>query len=571
MPSPQLKGYNNNPNLPKAGYTHAYTQLEKDEFKKCAKDVAYFARSYMKIVTTRIGPNGKPRGLINFELFDFQEELLHTFQNNRFVICKFPRQSGKSTTTIAFILHFILFNKNVNVAVLANKGSTAKELLGRLQLAYEYLPRFLQQGIVIWNKGNIELSNGSKVIAAATSASGVRGSTYDLIFLDEFAHIQGNIQKAFFDSTYPTISAGETTKVIIISTPLGMNLFYKLWTEAVEKKSNYIPVDIHWSDVPGRDEKWKEETIANTSEEQFQQEFCTEFLGSARTLISGSKLSSMMYKKPIYKEHELDVYEHPKPEKVYILTVDVSHGQGRDYQAFSVIDVSQISYRQIAKYRNNHISPLVFPTIIYTVAKKYNDAYVLIEINDIGQQVADIMHSEFGYENLLKIFVKGKFGQRISAGFQKKIQLGVKTSAQVKRIGCANLKTLIESNKLITWDYETISEFRSFIASRTSYEAEEGKNDDLVMTLVIFGWISNQQYFKEAIKSDIRKNLQEYVLNVYDEDIIPPLSGLYINDQDNSIEKKYYRNGGMIWVDDKIYPDSQFNWDENYYKTNNFL
>jgi Terminase large subunit, T4likevirus-type, N-terminal/Terminase RNaseH-like domain len=507
-------GYNANPNLPRAGYIHCFTQTEMDEYIKCANDPIYFAKTYMKIINV-------DRGLIPFEMWDFQENMLTTFHENRFAICKLPRQTGKTTTSVAYMLHYILFNENVNVAVLANKAPTAREILGRLQLAFEYLPLFLKQGVVEWNKGSMELGNGSKIRADSTSGSSVRGSSFNLIFLDEFAFVPNNIAEAFFASTYPTISSGVTTKVIIVSTPNGLNLFYKMWMDAIEKRSLYIPLEIHWSMVPGRDEKWKEETIKNTSPEQFRQEFETEFIGSTSTLIHPAKLRTLVFKNPIYQEEHLDVYEQPIDKHTYCLTVDVAEGQGNDYSTFSVFDVSEIPYRQIAKYRNNNITPLLFPTIILNVARKYNDAFVLVEINTIGLQVADILHHELAYENLIKIQVKGKQGQQSSPGFTKKIAYGLKTSVQTKKIGCANLKTLIESDKLILNDADTIMELMTFSASKASFAAEEGNNDDLAMTLVHFGWLTSQRYFKESIQSDIRKVLQEEQLHIMDQDIVP--------------------------------------------------
>ncbi|NDB61275.1 terminase, partial [bacterium] len=387
--------YQSNPNLPNEQYRHAFTQKELDEYMRCADDPVYFAKKYIKIINV-------DRGLIPFDMWDFQEKMLQTFHDNRFSICKLPRQVGKSTTSVAYILHQVLFNENFVVAILANRAPTARELLGKLKLAFEYLPMFLKQGIKEWNKGSIYLANGSRVLADSTSGSSVRGFSFNLIFLDEFAFVPNNIAEEFFNSTYPTISSGKTSKVVIVSTPNGMNLFYKMWTQAVEKVSTYQPIEIHWSMVPGRDEAWAAETIRNTSQRQFDQEFGCEFLGSTNTLISGAKLATLAIKQPIESKDFLDVYELPQPKRTYVITVDVAEGQGLDYSSFSVFDVTEIPYRQIAKYRNNEIAPLLFPTVIYSVARRFNDAFILVEINSIGLQVADILHFELGYENLLK-------------------------------------------------------------------------------------------------------------------------------------------------------------------------
>lgn len=548
------KGYNNNPNLPKEDFKHAFTQKELDEFIKCANDPVYFAITYMRIINV-------DRGLMPFEMWDFQKEMLNTFHENRFSICKLPRQVGKTTTSVAFLLHYILFNENVNVAILANKAATAREIMGRLQLAFEYLPRFLQQGVKEWNKGSIELANGSRALADSTSGSSVRGRSFNVVFLDEFAFVPNNIAEAFFMSTYPTISSGSTTKVIIVSTPNGMNLFYRMWIEAMEKRSEYIPIEIHWSMVPGRDEAWKEQTIRNTSADQFRQEFECEFIGSTNTLIHPAKLRSMVWLNPIRTDGYMDIHKEPESGRTYAMTVDVAEGQGLDYSTFSIFDVTEIPYRQVAKYRNNKITPLLFPTVILQAARMYNDAFVLVEINSIGLQVADILHFDLAYDNLIKIQVKGKQGQQSTSGFTKKIAYGLKTSVQTKNIGCANLKTLIESDKLIINDQETISELITFSADKKSFKAEEGNTDDLAMTLVHFGWLTAQRYFKENIKNDIRKTLQEEQLNLYDQDVVPfgVISGYQGDDKSMDYEVD---DNGNVWFEDrsKRYPWDDLNW-----------
>ena len=544
------KGYNNNPNLPREDFKHAFTQQEIDEFMKCADDPVYFACKYMRIINV-------DRGLMPFEMWDFQQDMLRTFHKNRFSICKLPRQVGKTTTSVAFLLHYILFNENVNVAILANKSSTAREIMGRLQLAFEYLPKFLQQGVKEWNKGSIELANGSRAVADSTSGSSVRGRSFNVIFLDEFAFVPNNIAEAFFMSTYPTISSGKTTKVIIVSTPNGLNLFYRMWIEAIEKRSLYIPIEIHWSMVPGRDEEWKEQTIRNTSPDQFRQEFECEFIGSTNTLIHPVKLRSLVWHNPIRQDGLLDIYRDPEPGRTYTMTVDVAEGQNLDYSAFSIIDVTEIPYRLVAKYRNNKISPMLFPTVIVQAAKLYNEAFILVEINSIGLQVSDIIHHELAYENLIKIEMKGKQGQQSSPGFKKKIAYGLKTSKQTKMIGCTNLKTLIESDKLIINDSDMITELTTFSADKQTFKAEEGNNDDLVMTLVHFGWLTAQRYFKENINNDIRKVLQQEQLNLMDQDITPlPIIDDGLND---NFEKD---SSGDIWYEDrrKLYPFDDYNW-----------
>jgi hypothetical protein len=453
-------------------------------------------------------------------MWDFQAKMLKTFQENRFSICKLPRQVGKSTTSIAYILHLILFTDQQNVAILANKGALARDLLAKLQLAYEYLPKWLQQGVVTWNKGNIELENGSKVLAAATSSSAIRGGSFNLIFLDEFAFVQRNLADAFFASTYPTISSGKTTKIIIVSTPNGMNHFFKMWVDATEGRSEYVPIEILWNDVPGRDENWKRQTIANTSEEQFRQEFECEFIGSTSTLIHPMKLRELTWTTPSKDTFGLDFYEAPDPRKLYICVFDVSEGVGGDYSALSIFDVSTMPYKQVAKYRSKEISPLMFPDVIYRFARWYNNAYVLGETNNIGQQVVNSLFMDLEYENIIATFTKNK-NIKIGGGFNARSAFGVRTTKSVKKIGCSNLKTIVESNKLLINDFETIEELATFVEEKDTYKAEEGCHDDLAMTLVLFGWLITQPYFKDLTNSDIRRNLAQETMKDVHEDLLP--------------------------------------------------
>ena len=533
--------YLGNPQLKAAYVPVEFTEDQVKEYIKCKDNPTHFISNYVQIVDV-------DKGLVPFELRDYQKNMVDTFSDQRFVICKMARQSGKSTTIIAYLLHYVLFNESTNVAVLANKKALAVELLGRLQLAYENLPKWLQQGVVTWNKGNLEIENGSKIIAAATSGSAIRGGSYNIIFLDEFAHVPSNISEQFFNSVYPTISSGETTKVLIVSTPNGMNMFYKMWVDAEEKRNSYSPIEVHWSQVPGRDEKWKQETIKNTSELQFQQEFECDFIGSANTLINGAKLRQVPFKNPIFSHEGLDVYQQPIEHHTYVVIVDTSRGQGLDYSAFSVIDVSQMPYRQVVKYRNNEISPMLYPNAIYAIAKKYNEAFVLVEVNDIGGQVADILYYDIEYENIMMTSMKGRAGQQIGGGFAKDSCLGIKTTKQVKRIGCATLKDMIEHDKLIIEDFDTISELTTFSSKGQSYEAEEGAHDDLVMTLVLFSWLVQQRYFKDLTNMDIREKLFSEQMKMLEDELTP--FG-FINDgqEDNS----FVDQDGTRWnVDENV-------------------
>ena len=546
----QSDAYLSNPNLKRANTTFSWTEEQVIEFLKCKEDPVYFAKNYIKIVSL-------DHGLVPFSLYPFQEKLINNFHKHRFNICKMPRQTGKSTTCVSYLLHYAVFNDNVNIAILANKASTARDLLQRLQLAYENLPKWMQQGVLQWNRGSLELENGSKIVAASTSASAVRGGSYNIIFLDEFAFIPNHIADDFFASTYPTISSGQSTKVIIVSTPRGMNHFYRKWHDAERGKNEYVPTDVHWSEVPGRDEKWKASTIANTSEQQFKVEFECEFLGSVDTLINASKLRNLVYEDPIKKNKGLDIYEDPIPEHNYMITVDVARGIGNDYSAFVVVDITAFPYKVVAKYRNNEIKPMLFPSVIEPVAKAYNHAWILVEINDIGDQIANILHYDLEYDNILMCSQRGRAGQIVGTGFSgKKSYLGIRMTAAVKKLGCSNLRTLIEDDKLLTSDYEIISEMTTFIQRNSTFMAEEGCNDDLVMCLVIFAWLVAQPYFKEMTNDDIRKRIYEEQEDQIEADM-SPFGFISTGLEDSST---FTDPNGDTWHFDE-YGDRSYMWD----------
>ena len=530
-------GYLGNPNLKPAGKEIKFSKKQVEEYIKCSKDPAYFIQKYIKVVSL-------DEGLVPFNLYDYQKDIINNIHDNRFVIAKLPRQSGKSTTIISYLLHYIMFNQSMSVAVLANKQSVAREILSRLKLAYEYLPLWLQQGIMEWNKGSIELENGSRIIASSTSASAVRGGSYNCIFLDEFAHVPQGIAEEFFSSVYPTITSGQSTKVLMVSTPNGLNMFYHYWRGATKKKgelgkNEYVPIEVHWSEVPKypggpcRDEEWKQETISNTSEQQFQSEFECDFIGSQHTLISSYKLKSLAWIRPIIANKEgLDIYEEPKEGHVYTCSVDTARGQGLDYSAFVVVDVTEMPYKVVAKYRNNIVSPMVYPTIIKRVCEQYNESWCLIEINDIGGQVADILHYDLEYSNILQVKSKGRKGQVVGAGFgQGGSSLGVRTTMVVKKLGCSVLKSLIEEDKLIIEDLDIVDELTTFIAKKQSFEADDGHTDDLVMSLVLFAWLTRQDYFKDITNIDVRTSIYQEEIEELEEDMSP--FGFIITQEDN--------------------------------------
>jgi len=536
-----LKGYLGNNLLKKSNQKIEWTPELVQEYVKCSEDPIYFTETYMRIINI-------DKGLVNFKLYDYQKEMLRHMQQDRFNIIATARQAGKSTVTCAFILWFIIFHADKTVALLANKGETAREILGRIQLAYQHLPKWLQQGVKEWNKGSMELENNSRVIAAATSSDAIRGYSINLLFIDEAAFIEN--WDTFFTSVYPTISSGAESKIILVSTPNGLNHFYAIWKNATEKRNGYHPIKVMWYDVPGRDEKWKENTLGsmNFDTEKFEQEYCVEFLGSSGTLIAGWKLKELAPSTPIVYKDGLSQYIGPSREKLYICVVDVSRGKGLDYSAFHVVDVTQMPYQQVCVFRNNMMTPIDFAEVVHRVAKSYNNAAILVEINDLGEQVGHSLHYDFEYENVLLTENGGRAGKRISTGFGaagSKPDFGIRTTKPVKATGCAILKLLVEQNQLIINDFHTIEEMATFSRKNNSYEAEEGKHDDLVMGLVLFAWLSDQQYFKEYTDINTLSKLREKT----EEEIMTELSPFgFVDDGRGDPYEEYDLPRSDIWM-----------------------
>lgn len=529
--------YKQNPLLKQRGVNIDFTKEQVGEIIKCSSDPEYFLSQYIKVISL-------DDGIIPFHPYPFQQKLIDSFHNNRFTICKLPRQSGKSVTVTAYLIHQAIFRDNINVAILANKRETAFELMAKLQTSYENLPKWLQQGVLAWNKGSIELENGSRITASSTSSSAVRGFSYNIVMLDEFAFVPTNIADEFFSSVYPTISSGKSTKVIIVSTPNGMNHFYRMWNDAEKKRNSYNAIDAHWSEVPGRDAKWREETVANTSEQQFAQEFECDFIGSAGTLIAGNKLKSLSYDDPITSSAGLDIYENPIQGHEYLMTVDVSRGMKLDYSAFILVDITSYPHRIVGKYRNNTIKPMLFPDIIVQVAKRYNNAWILAEVNDIGDQVASIIFYDMEYENLLMTAMRGRAGQVLGHGFSGgKTQLGLKMAKAPKKIGCSNLKQMVESDKIIFNDFQMINELTTFVEKKDSFSAEDGCHDDLVMCMVIYAWAVAQDYFKEMTDQSVREEMYENDKTQLEEDMSP--FGFIMNGLED--DETYEKETGLTW------------------------
>lgn len=494
-------GYLGNPNVKRDGVVAGWTQENILEYKKCMEDPVHFAKTYCKVVSL-------DKGLVNFDLYPYQENMFNHFNTNRFSIILACRQSGKSISSVAYILWFALFHSEKTIAILANKGATAREMLARITLMLENLPFFLQPGTKALNKGSIEFSNNSRIIAAATSGSSIRGMSINLLFLDEFAFVENDA--TFYTSTYPVVSSGKDTKVIITSTANGIgNVFHKIWEGAMQETNNFKPFRVDWWDVPGRDEAWKEQTIANTSQLQFDQEFGNTFFGTGDTLVDAETLMALRAKPPIQVKGDAFIYEEAQKGHEYVMCVDVAKGRGQDYSTFNVIDITARPFKQVAVYRNNIISPILFPDFIYKFATAYNNAYVVVEANDQGQVVCNGLYYDMEYENLhVESAVK-------SSG------LGIEMTRKVKRIGCSSFKDLIENGKIEIVDEQTILEISTFEAKGQSFEASQGNHDDLVMNFVMFGYFAGTQYFGEMTDINLKEMLFHQRMKEIEADVLP--------------------------------------------------
>jgi len=528
------KSYLGNSNLKASGVPLNFTKDEIEEYLRCADDPIYFIESYCKIVTL-------DHGLQPFKLYDCQKKKVKIIHENRKVILMEGRQQGKTTTSAAYILWYTLFQGSKTVSILANKATAAREVLYRYQIMYENLPTWLQQGVTTWNKGDIALENGSIVFTAATSTSGIRGKSVNLLYVDEAAIIPNNVAEQFFTSVYPTISAGETTKILLSSTPLGYNHFWKFWNDADNDRNGFVNLFIPYWEIPGRDEAWATEQRRLLGELKFNQEVLCNFLGSSLTLIASDSIAQMSADPIIYQKDGLDIYEKVEKDHAYCIVADTAKGVGGDYSAFQIIDITQMPYKIVGKYRNNEISPLLYPSVLYRVGKEYNEAYVLIEINS-SEQVADILYAEYEYENIISVS-RTTQGQVVNGGFGGgKTQLGVITDKKVKRIGCSNFKSMVEEKKLIIRDADTIAEISTFIERKNSYSADEGYHDDLVMPLVLFSWLTTNSYFKDLTNINIRKELYDARIKMIEEEVTP--FGFINNGEE---ENQMIDANGQVW------------------------
>ena len=499
----QKESYLGNPNVKRDGVLQQWTPELLKEYKKCMDDPAYFCRTYVKVIAL-------DSGLVNFNLYPYQQDMFQHFEDNRFNVVLACRQSGKSISACAYLLWFVLFHSEKTVAVLANKGATAREMLSRITLMLENIPFFLQPGCKALNKGSLEFSNNSRIIAAATSGSSIRGMSVNLLYLDEFAFVERAAE--FYTSTYPVISSGAETKVIITSTANGIgNQFHKIWEGAVQGINEFQPFRVDWWDVPGRDENWKAQTVANTSQLQFDQEFGNTFFGTGDTLISADCLLNLRAKPPkrLLEGGLLKIYEEPVKGHDYVMTVDVSKGRGQDYSTFNLIDISVRPFAQVAVYRNNTISPILFPNVIYKFAKVYNDAYVVIESNDQGSVVCNGLYHDLEYENMhVESAIKAN-------------ALGIEITRKTKRLGCSAIKDILETNKINIVDEQTILEISTFEAKGQSYEATDGNHDDLMMNLVMFGYFVSTQFFADLTDINLKEMLFKQKMEEIENDMVP--------------------------------------------------
>jgi len=514
-----FQGYRGSTTLKRPNTPVNWTPELIQAYVEASQDPIAFGEKYMQIVHV-------DRGRETITLYDYQKEIILTALENRYTVAECARQSGKTTALTVMVLWYVLFNQNKTVAILANKAETAREILGRIKMAYEHLPKWLQQGVVEWNKGSVAFENGSRILAAATTSSNIRGYSINLLLIDEAAFIEG--WEEFFTSVFPTITSGMTTKVVLVSTVNGLNHFYQITHLARQGKNNYKLISVDWRRVPGRDEKWRQDTLAalNFNEEKFAQEFENRYLGSGNTLIAGWKLAEMgTGVVPLATGEGIKMYARPERDHQYMITVDVSRGKMLDYSVAQVIDITQAPYKQVMIYRSNAITPGDFAEVINRIGRMYNEAPVLVEINDLGEQTSDTLFYEYEYPNVL--FTEGgnnrkKITYSYTAG---KTDRGIRTTLPNKQTGCSMLKLLVEQGQLEVVDFATIQELSTFARKgegpRASYEASEGHHDDTVMPLVIFGWLTTTNFFKGLTDSNMIMKLKEVTAEAMDESMLP--------------------------------------------------
>lgn len=478
--------YLGKPNLKRAYVKTSYTKEMMQEWLKCRNDILYFARNYCVITHIDFGT-------IRINLYDYQEELLELLANNRLSVANQSRQQAKTTTTQIFLAHYLIFNEDKNAGVLAHKHQMSVEVLDRTKQIIEFLPEFLQPGIVEWNKGSIELDNRCKLTAYAASPDATRGNQFSLIYMDECGFIE-NFSEVW-KQVLPTISSGRRQKLIITQTPNGLNHFYDIVDKAKRGKNDFALMEVLWYDVTPRlyDNNGKfddglqfvKQQISQQQVEAYLQEFCCRFLGAANTLINGFTLSKLEWIDKI--QEDFIKYKEPEKDHKYIMAVDCAEGRDLDYSVAQIIDVTKMPFEQVAIYRQNKVQPLLLPQILMTKAMEYNNAWVYIELNSVGYQVAKDLYIDLEYENVI---------------VDQSKDLGMKQTKRTKALGCQMLKDLIEKRKLILYDKETILELRDFVQKGQSYEARIDAHDDTVMALVVFQYLATQDRFNDYLETE---------------------------------------------------------------------
>ncbi len=540
----ESEGFRGSRLLKKAGIDIVWTLELWSEFQKCKNDPIYFGENYMKIVHV-------DRGLETIQLYDYQKEIIESVWKERRTIAECARQSGKTTAMTVIILWYVIFHPHKVVAILANRGETAQEILYRIQTAYENLPHWLQQGVIEWNKQKIVLENKSVVFSNTTTKNAIRGYSVNLLFVDEAAHVEG--WEEFWGAVSPVVSSGNTTKVVLVSTVNGLNHFYKFTSLARKDTSQFNLVSVKWNDVPGRDEAWKQTALSdlNFDTEKFAQEYENEYLGSSGTLISGSKLKQLVegIEIPSAQHAGVKMYQQYIKGREYVIVVDVSRGKGLDYSAFQLIDISVMPYRQVVTFRDNFVTPSELAQIVHRFSHMYGGAHVLVEVNDIGQQVGDLLYYDYECENLLFTDNQGAKGKVITTGMKPSTDKGVRTTKTVKNIGCSLLKLLVEQDQLLINDQDTISELSTFSRKGTSYEAEPGHNDDLTMCLVLFAWLTEQQYFKHLTDINTLMKIREQTEAELEDELLPfGFVDTGMPDDSMSADLELHNHSGERWL-----------------------
>ena len=527
--------YNNIKNLLKADIKLDYTPEQIQEIMKCQSDIKYFLKTYVKIISL-------DKGIVNFNMFEYQERFIDILKNNNRIVALQPRQTGKSITSSAFILHYAIFNPNSYIAILANKARTARPILNKIKNMYRSLPIWLQVGVEEWSKGSIVLGNGTQLIAEATTESGIRGDSAKILFIDETGFIDNNLWDGFWSSVYPVVSSSKDAKIILSSTPHGINHFHKIWAEAKEGINGFTPFRAYWNEHPERDDAWKEKTILEIGETRWRVEFECAFQGSSGTLISGQKLESIPFSNPIKTkmENKFLIYEEPKDKRKYVLISDFGEGLGAgDYTTCHVIDVTEATWHQVAVYRDNEILFRETPSMLSRIGKYYNNALIIGEANTIGLGILDDLNFDEEYENIF-------FGDDL-AKETRHAYFGMKMTSKTKKMGNQYLKEYVENDTLVVYDHETIAELSTYIKRKESYSAEDGKHDDLVTPLVLFSnFMQNKNYVEEWLGTPTY-NKRDQKMSKLDEEIMP--LGFHhdgetlINLDDGDDEDDYIENG----------------------------